>query len=259
MPDSRRSQRERIGRRWLVLMVFIGLVSTLGCSLARQMIRPQVLAEEPVPTLAPGTATRTPRPTFTPTVYQSPTALPTSTPTSTATPTVTATPTNTATPTDTPTPTITPTPTETPLPTKTFTPAPPTATPTRTATPLPSYDYEVVEVFRDYTSNGFLTVYVAIVSAQEIPIGGVKAVGTFEPGGYYHESLVSNWRFEGYTAPGYVTKTSSVKFEPPGGILAGTWFIHLEEENGRRLSADVPLETDPTNPQWIYVKFRRKF
>jgi hypothetical protein len=109
----------------------------------------------------------------------------------------------------------------------------------------------------DHTSNRILTGYVAIVNRQEIPIGGVKAVGTFEPDGSHHESPLSKWFFEGYSAPGPVLKTSSVKFEPPGGIRAGTWFIHLEDEWGTRLSEDVPITTDPDSPEWFFIKFRQ--
>ena len=115
----------------------------------------------------------------------------------------------------------------------------------------------VAEIYTEYTSNSFLTGYVAIVNAQEIPIGGVKVVGSFEPGGYYHESPLSKWQFEGYSAPGAVTKTSSVKYEPPFGFLAGTWMIHLEDEGGRRLSEDVPITIDPDSPEWFFIKFRQ--
>jgi hypothetical protein len=115
----------------------------------------------------------------------------------------------------------------------------------------------MVEVYRDYTSNLFLTVYVAIVNYQEIPIGGIKAVGTFEPGGLHHESPLSKWFFDARTAPGAVVKVGSVKFEPPGGIQAGTWFIHLENEQGVRLSEDVDLATDPNAAQWFYIKFKQ--
>lgn len=123
-------------------------------------------------------------------------------------------------------------------------------------TPAPSFPYEAVEVYRDHTSNTFLTGYVAIVNGQEIPIGGVKAVGTFEPGGQRHESPLSKWFFDVATAPGAVSKVGSVKFEP-GGIAAGTWFIHLEDESGTRLSADVPINTDPDKPEWFYIKFKQ--
>ena len=122
---------------------------------------------------------------------------------------------------------------------------------------MPDLPYRMVEVYKDHTSNLFLTIYVAIVNHQEIPIGGIKAVGTFEPGGLRHESPLSQWFFDASSAPGAVVKIGSVKFEPPGGIQAGTWFIHLENEQGARLSEDVDLATDPNTPQWYYIKFKQ--
>jgi hypothetical protein len=125
------------------------------------------------------------------------------------------------------------------------------------STPTPSHAYQMVEVYEDHTSNWFLTGYIAIVNSQEIPIGGIKAVGIFEPGGLRHESPLSQWFFDGKTAPGAVVKTSSVKFEPPGGIEAGTWTIHLEDECGTRLSGDVAIRTDPSQPEWFFIKFKQ--
>ncbi len=129
-------------------------------------------------------------------------------------------------------------------------------TPTPSPTPTPGYDYLVEDVYIDRTTVPFLTGYIAIVNAQEIPIGGVKAVGVFEPGGQRYESPLSKWFFDVATAPGAATKTGSVKFEP-GGIQAGTWFIHLEDEWGTRLSEDVAINTNPDKPEWFYVKFRQ--
>jgi hypothetical protein len=81
-------------------------------------------------------------------------------------------------------------------------------------------------------------------------------VGVFEPGGQRHESPLSPWFFDVATAPGAVAKIGSVKFEP-GGIQPGTWFIHLENEGGDRLSEDVAIHTDPEDPQWFYIKFKQ--
>jgi hypothetical protein len=134
--------------------------------------------------------------------------------------------------------------------------SPAAATPTAAPTPTPGYDYLVNDVYMDHTTVPFLTGYIAIVNSQEIPIGGVKAVGVFEPGGQRHESPLSQWFFDVATAPGAVAKAGSVKFEP-GGIQAGTWYIHLEDEGGARLSEDVGINTDPEVPQWFYIKFRQ--
>jgi len=259
------NQERGASRRWVMVVAIICLVSSLGCSLAPfaglgRRIEPLVLAAGPQEASA---ANGTRSLLATPVVYQFPTARPTSTPsatpTATDTATITGTPTQTSTPTPTPTATATATsvPTETPLPTSTFAPIPPTVAPTLTWTPTPSYAYRVVEVYTDHTSNPFLTGYVAIVNHQEIPIGGVKAVGSFEPGGARFESPLSKWLFEGYSAPGPVIKTSSVKFEPPGGIQEGTWFIHLEDEWGARLSEDVAVSTNPNSPEWFFVKFKQ--
>ena len=54
----------------------------------------------------------------------------------------------------------------------------------------------MVEVYKEGTTNHFLTGYVAIVNAQEIPIGGIKVVGVFEPGSQRHESPLSQWFFD---------------------------------------------------------------
>ncbi len=131
------------------------------------------------------------------------------------------------------------------------------AAPTITPTPAPEFAYQVVEIYSADTTNAFLTGYIMIVNADDIPIGGVKAVGDFDPGGAHHESSLSKWFFEGYSAPGPVLKTSSVKFEPPGSIQMGTWFIHLESEQGARLSEDVSIVTDPAKPAWFFIAFKQ--
>jgi len=256
-----RQPQRHVSPGWMILIAALCLAGSLGCSLSNQ-IEPLVLAAAP----GQGTgntsqhqtvATRTPWPTFTPTDTPSPTPPPT------ATPTATSTPTDTATPTQTPIPTATAT--ETPIPTATRRPTRPPATPTPTSTatltpappPTPSFAYQAVDSYQDGTSNPFLTGYIMIVNADDIPIGGVKAVGNFDPGGARHESSLSKWFFEGYSAPGTVLKTSSVKFEPPGSIQRGTWFIHLESEQGARLSEDVPVATDPDKPAWFFIEFKQ--
>jgi hypothetical protein len=244
-------------RRRVFLVAVLGLIISMGCSLAKR-IEPEVLAEVPRQVARDRDlklTTRTPWPTFTATPIPSPSSTPTLTPTATPMPTHTVTPTSTPTPTA--TPTAPPVPTDTPQPPPTSTPVSPTALPPPTFTPTPSFAYQVAEVYRDYTSNWFLTGYVAIVNAQGTPIGGMKAVGSFEPGGQRHESRLSNWFFEGQTAPGAVVKAGSVKFEPPGGILKGTWSIHLEDEWGTRLSEDVAITIDPDRPEWFFVEFKQ--
>jgi hypothetical protein len=267
-------QPRRPARRWAILVVLLCLLSSLGCSLSPQRgmarlkrlvgrLEPVLLADRP---RDPILATHTPWPTFTPTPLSSPTPEPTFTPSATLVPADTATATSTPLPTDTPQPlpTAMPSPTSPPPPTATPQPAPAvaqarppaTATSVPTPAPTPGYDYLVNDVYIDHTTVPFLTGYIAIVNAQEIPIGGVKAVGVFEPGGQRYESQLSKWFFDVATAPGAVAKVGSVKFEP-GGIQAGTWHIHLENEGGGRLSEDVGIHTDPDNPQWFYIKFKQ--
>ncbi|MEW5959692.1 MAG: hypothetical protein AB1801_18355 [Chloroflexota bacterium] len=200
-------------------------------------------------------STVTPLPTHLPTFTPTPTS--TATPTPTATSTATATPTNTATPTITSTPTETATPTQTPLPTAAPLP-PPTATPLPTHTPVPEYDYLLAEFFNSPTTNSFLVMYVAIVDPNEIPIGGMKIVGTRLDHHLTYESPLSTWYYEGYNAPGQVIKSGNVKFEPPGGIETTQWIIHLEDANGNRLSEDIPFDADQSDRQWYFVKFKRK-
>jgi hypothetical protein len=266
------AEEVHFSRHWKIILVAAALlISSLGCSLApvkglARRIEPLVLAAGPddaVGSQDSPLATRTPWPTFTPTTVNSPTPVPTGTATPTATPTVTATPTNTPLPTATPVAValVIPTATQQPVPpvvqqAAAPAPRPATATATATLTPTPSFAYQAVEVYKDHTSNLFLTGYVAIVNYQEIPIGGIKAVGSFEPGGQRYESSLSKWFFDVATAPGAVVKTGSVKFEP-GSIVAGTWFIHLEDEWGTRLSEDVPISADPDNPEWFYIKFKQ--
>ena len=199
-------------------------------------------------------ATATPLPP--PIVLPSPTATvtPEPTPTNTAPafqPTVT--PTQPPPATQTPTPTPPPTATSSPIPTPTL--PRPLPTPTATIPPPPKYSYVLSEIFTDQTSNHFLTGYIAIVNNQEVPIGGMKVIGRFQPGDIYYETALSNWFFEGYSAPGAVLKSGSVKFEP-GGIQKGTWSLHLANEQGDRFSDDVLIHTDPAHKEWFFIKFK---
>ncbi len=215
-----------------------GLMSAVGISTV-----------EPTQTRLP---TLTPTPTDTPTPTLTATGPATPTPTSTATPTITPTPTHTTTPLPpTATPTSTNTPTATPIP-------PPTATPLPTNTPLPEYDFMLAEFFNSPTTNSFLVMYVAIVDANETPIGGMKIIGTRLDHNLTYESPLSTWYYEGYNAPGDVIKSGNVKFEPPGGIETTKWVIHLADADGNRMSEDIPFETDENAKQWYFIKFRRK-
>ena len=101
--------------------------------------------------------------------------------------------------------------------------------------------------------------YVSIVDTKEIPIGGMKVVGTRLDHNLTYESPLSTWHFEGYNAPGEVVKTGNVKFEPPAGMESTSWIFHLEDANGGRYSPDIPFNVDENNKQWYFVKFKRKY
>ena len=225
-------------------------------SLATRSRRPNLMAgllsAVSLPTVTP---TQTRLPTFTPTPSHTPTPTPTTTPTETSTPTNTATPTIAPNPTDTATPLPSATPTNIPPPTPV---PPPTATPPPTDTPVPEYDFMLAEFFNSPTNNSFLVIYVAIVDPNEIPIGGMKIVGTRLDHNLTYESPLSTWFYEGYNAPGDVIKSGNVKFEPPGGIETTSWVIYLADAQGNRMSADLPFETDANAKQWYFVKFKHK-
>lgn len=128
------------------------------------------------------------------------------------------------------------------------------------AAPVDSgYDFMLAEFFNSPTTNAILVMYVAIVDPNEIPIGDIKVVGTRLDHNLTYESPLSTWHYEGYNAPGEVIKSGNVKFEPPNGMETTNWVLHLEDPNGRRLSEDVPFNTDVNNKQWYFIKFKRKF
>jgi hypothetical protein len=117
----------------------------------------------------------------------------------------------------------------------------------------------VAEFFNSPTTNSFLVMYVAIVDAKEIPIGGMKIVGTRLDHNLTYESPLSTWHYEGYNAPGHVTKTGNVKFEPPAGMENTSWIIHLEDAQGNRHSAEIPFDVDQNDKQWYFIKLKRKY
>lgn len=235
-------------------------------------------------------------PTNAPRLVMLPTLLPT--PTDTAIFIATATPLPTETPTidivmpTPPPPTLTPTslpvPVEAPLPAPTIeestfssptNPPPPVLAPTEVvstfsspvnppAQPSPAavavtadsgYDFLLGEFYNSPTTNSILVIYVAIVDPNEIPIGDIKVVGTRLDHNLTYDSPLSTWHYEGYNAPGEVVKSGNVKFEPPSGMETTNWVLHLEDPNGKRLSEDVPFDTDSDNKQWYFIKFKRKF
>lgn len=187
--------------------------------------------------LPPAQREPTPLPTMVPTLTPSPAPLPSDTPTPL--------------PTNTPPPTLPP-----PPPQPTATPAPPTPV------PAPTFPFSVTEqgnrMFQSTSYHG-ITIYVAIVSEGNIPMGGYKIVGDHVPSGQHAESALStwNWSVTNCLDCDYV-KFGNVKFEP-GSFEDGTWNIYVADEAGNKLSDVVPLSysADPAQWVWDFVIFQR--
>jgi hypothetical protein len=109
------------------------------------------------------------------------------------------------------------------------------------------------------TSYHVITIYVAIVSAGNIPIGGLKIVGDQVPTGMHAESGMSDW---GWSAVNCLecdyVKQGNVKFEP-GTFEDGVWNIYVADQSGTRLSPIVPLSysADPEKWVWDFIIFRK--
>jgi hypothetical protein len=255
----------------IATIAFIGLVFLLGAIVfaAYKQTRPEAAlarmgAVEPGAPPPPAL-----RPTFTPTppaglpgadvaalgvshlppANQPPTAVPTLVPT--------ITPSITRAPTEPPPPTATPVPPPAP-------PSPPTATPAPPPpTPEPSFPFTMVEqgnrMFQKTTYH-VITIYVAVVSAGNVPIGGLKVVGDHVPSGAHTESGLSDWNWSVVNCLGcdYV-KFGNVKLEP-GTFSDGVWNIYLADPNGVPLSAVTSLSyaADPAQWVWDFVIFRQK-
>ncbi|HMR63029.1 MAG TPA: hypothetical protein PKE64_03370, partial [Anaerolineae bacterium] len=171
------------------------------------------------------------------------------------------TPVPTLTPSPVPFPTETPTslPTETPVPPPAQPPAPkappPTATPSEpTPTPAPQYKFMLREQGnREFqrTTNNLITMYVAIVSAGNVPVGGYKVVGDHSAG-MHVESALSDWNWSATNCLDcdYI-KFGNVKFEP-GPFVDGVWNIYVADEAGTQLSPVVPLPYSTNPDQWVW-------
>ncbi len=262
----------------IATIAFIGLVFLLGSIVVATYIHTRSdNAAAVAPNIAFDAPTPTRRPTFTPTADPNAPAsaaaaplvassgdsfLPTPVLEATAlpTPVPTLTPSSTPEATDTPMPTATlePTPTSPPLPQlPTATLAPPTPP------PAPSFPFAVVEqgnrMFQK-TNYHVVTIYVAVVSEGNIPIGGYKVIGDHVPSGQHVESGLSTWNWDVVNCLDcdYV-KQGNLKLEP-GPFSDGVWNIYLADENGTPLSETVSLaySTDPEQWVWDFVIFRRK-
>ncbi len=256
----------------IATLSFIGLVFLLGSIVFAAYMQLRSTSLETDPALG-GAAAPTLRPTFTPTldpnspvsealavasVGESMLPAPGKAATEVATPVPTLTPSN-------PTPTPTPLPTETPLPTNTPLPPPPrpTATPVPpTPTPAPEFPFEVSEqgnrMFQK-TNYHVITIYIAITTYDNVPIGGLKIIGDHTPSGMHIESGLSDWHWSVNNCLDcdYV-KFGNVKLEP-GTFSDGVWNIYVANEQGDRLSPVVPLtySSDPEQWVWDFIIFRK--
>lgn len=263
----------------ITIISFIGFVFLLGCIvfatyLYTRSVAPPAFAQfETAPDSQPAL-----RPTFTPTadpnhpapVYAEASAsdvievaaiedsnLPSAhrepTPVPTAVPTLTPSPVSfpTETPTLVPTETPVPPPVQPPVPKA----PPPTATPSEpTPTPAPQYKFMLREQGnREFqrTTNNLITVYVAIVSAGNVPVGGYKVVGDHSSG-MHLESTLSDWNWSATNCLDcdYI-KFGNVKFEP-GPFGDGVWNIYVADEAGTQLSPVVPLPYSANPEQWVW-------
>jgi hypothetical protein len=252
---------------------FIGFVFLLGSIIvaAYMQTRPEVavaqrgisVVDAPLPTL---------RPTFTPTAAPNGSELSVAEaavvgdinlPSPNQKPTEVPTPVPTLTPTAIPSPTATPLPTDTPVPTNTPPPPPPPTPAPPTPTPEPSYPFMVAEqgnrVFQR-TAYHVINVYVAAVTADNVPIGGLKLVGDHVPSGAHIESGPSDWYWSVVNCLdcSYI-KQGNVKLEL-GPFVDGVWNVYLADQGGTPLSPVVPLtySADPEQWVWDFIIFRKK-
>lgn len=260
----------------IATIAFIGLIFLLG-SIVFAAYRQSQSPEDNIVIITQAEAKPALRPTFTPTLESGNPGVPVSDgvavaaagdsmlpaavkePTEIATPVPTLTPSeSTATPT--PFPTDTPGPTNTPLPPP---PAPPTATPAPpTATPGPQFPFEAAETGNrtfQKTSYHAVTVYAAITTFDNVPIGGLKIVGDHTPSGRHVESGLSDWHWSVSNCLdcNYI-KFGNVKFEP-GTFEDGTWSIYVADAQGNQLSAAMPFSYSAAQDQWVwdFVLFRK--
>ncbi|MCB0223613.1 MAG: hypothetical protein KDI02_07990 [Anaerolineae bacterium] len=192
-------------------------------------------------------------------------------------------PTDIPTPVPTLTPSPAPSPSDTPVPSPTDTPVPPPPPPTPvqleaqpqvpvqaaqtlsqpeptetpvvpTDTPAPSFRFTVKEQGNrafQRTNYQAIVIYVAIVTASNVPIGGLKIVGDHSSG-IHVESALSDWHWSATNCLDcdYV-KFGNVKFEP-GTFSDGVWNIYVADDGGNQRSPVVPLSYSSSPDQWVW-------
>ncbi|MFN8454419.1 MAG: hypothetical protein U0401_07065 [Anaerolineae bacterium] len=271
---------------------FIGLVFLFGTIIFATYVKTRPAASAEVASASFFTTDGAPRPTLRPTFTPTPVdgALLTTTGGANDSTAYLPTPGEVATEVPTPVPTLTPSatsvPTEAPLPTDTPTPeppppppvpqvvvqsapaqpaaasAPPAATPTPAPPPAPAFPFNMAEQGnREFQRTNYhvITIYAAIVSEGNVPIGGLKIVGDHTPSGMHVESGMSDW---GWSAVNCLecdyVKQGNVKFEP-GTFADGVWNIYVADAGGKQLSPAVPLSysADPEKWVWDFIIFRK--
>jgi hypothetical protein len=226
----------------------------------RPTFTPTVNPSNPLPEQLIGDAPiiydSSPADSFLPTPAQA-TDIPTPVPT--ITPKITNTPTSMPIPTDIPSPTRFP---PTPIPVRIEQPNTPTPAPPPPTT-APSYAFRVTEQGnREFQKTNYhaVTVYVAVVSEGNIPVGGYKVVGDHVPSGKHVESPLSTWDWSVINCLdcNYI-KQGNLKFEP-GPIIDGSWNIYLAAPDGQQLSPVITLSysSDPEQWVWDFVIFQRE-
>jgi hypothetical protein len=110
------------------------------------------------------------------------------------------------------------------------------------------------------TNYHVITVYAAIVTDGNQPIGGLKLVGDHVPTGAHIESGLSDWHWSVTNCLDcdYV-KFGNVKFEP-GTFTDGVWNVYVADGSGTPLSAPVSLtySTDPEQWVWDFLIFEKE-
>ncbi len=218
------------------------------------------------------------RPTFTPTIEGVSTDLPPAPvaaadevqlPPANQEPTAIPTPVPSLTPTPLPPATNTPPPTATPVSPAQPPPSAPVAaaaaapaTPTPEPPPAPTFPFMVAEqgnrVFQK-TSYHIITVYVAVVSEGNIPLGGYKVVADHTNGKHLESGLSDwNWSVANCLDCGYI-KQGNLKIDL-GPFTDGVWNLYLADPEGTPLSPTVPLSyaADPEQWVWDFIIFKRK-
>ena len=99
-----------------------------------------------------------------------------------------------------------------------------------------------------------------MVSADNVPIGGLKVVGDHVPSGEHRESALSDWNWSVVNCVDcdYV-KFGNAKLEL--GVFAdGVWSVYVADPDGVPLSAAVPLtySADPAQWVWDFLIFKQK-